>query len=285
MPLLDAIGRLRGKPVYALFGTATRDAIDAYDSSLYFVDIASGKGPEAVAVVAKTICAEGYRGVKLKVGRPFKWLTGESGVTRDIDAVIAVREAIGANISLMADANDGYKGNFEAAVRFLRETSPFSLCWIEEIFPETIEDYRNLHRCLQDINADTPVADGESVRNMNSFLPFLKAGAYRYIQPDMRTSGFSKILYAADLAAPYRVNVAPHNWMSELGKIVSMHASKIRRNIPIVEDDRYCDLALDTSAYEFRNGQWFVPEKPGWGVELSTRYQEFARSGKEIVVD
>ena len=284
-PLLDAVGKLRGKPVYALFGAAKRDAVDAYDSSLYFVDIASGKGPEAVGSEAKTIRSEGYRGIKLKVGRPFKWLTGDAGVTRDIEAVIAAREAIGANVTLMADANNGYQNNFDGAVRFFRETSPFNLCWIEEIFPETVEDYRKLHRALEDLNADTPVADGESVRNMDLFVPFLEAGSYRYIQPDMRTSGLTRILYAADLAAPYRVNLVPHNWMSELGKIMSMHASKLRRNIPLVEDDRYHDLALDTSGYQFKNGQWLLPEKPGWGFEVSARYEEFVRSGKEIVVN
>ncbi len=56
------------------------------------------------------------------------------------------------------------------------------------------------------------------------------------------------------------------------------------RNIPLIEDDRYHDLALDTSAYEFRDGQWFIPEKPGWGVELSPDYEEFSRMAKEIVI-
>jgi L-alanine-DL-glutamate epimerase-like enolase superfamily enzyme len=63
-----------------------------------------------------------------------------------------------------------------------------------------------------------------------------------------------------------------------------MHAAKIRGNIPLIEDDRYHDLALDTSAYEFREGQWFIPEKPGWGVDLSYNYELFSRAGQEIVI-
>jgi len=122
--------------------------------------------------------------------------------------------------------------------------SPYELSWIEEIFPETLEDYRTLHHQLQELNADTPVADGESVRNMDDFTPFLSAGLYRYIQPDMRTCGFSKVLYAADLAAPWGVNVVPPNWMSEMGKIACLHASRIRQNIPLIEDDRYHDFPL-----------------------------------------
>lgn len=284
MVLLDLVGKLHGRPVHGLFGPAVREGIDAYDGSLYFVDVASGKGADQVGVIAKEIRDDGYRGLKIKVGRPWKWMPGEAGVIRDIDAVIAAREGVGFNMNLMADANNGYEGQFDWAVRFLKESSPYRLNWIEEIFPETLEDYGKLHHALQEINADTNVADGESVRDMDAFTSFMKAGLYRYIQPDMRTCGFSKILYAADLAAPYRVNVAPHNWMSEMGKLACLHASKLRTNIPVAEDDRYHDFALDSSAYEFRNGQWFIPERPGWGVELAPDYELFSKLSQEIVI-
>lgn len=284
LALLDLTGKIRHKPVYALFAEPAREAVDAYDGSLYFVDIASGRGAEAVGEVAKSIREDGYRGVKIKVGRPWKWMPDEHGVARDIEAVIAAREAAGRNMNLMADANNGYERHHDWAIQFIRECSPYGLTWIEEIFPETLSNYTDFHRQLQEVNADTPVADGESVREMDDFRPFLKAGLYRYIQPDMRTCGFSKVLYAADLAAPARVNVVPHNWMSELGKIACLHASRIRRNIPLVEDDRYHDLVLDTSAYEFRDGQWIVPDKPGWGVDLSPNYDVLSRNGAEIVI-
>jgi L-alanine-DL-glutamate epimerase-like enolase superfamily enzyme len=282
--LLDLVGKIRGKPVYELFADPVREGIDAYDGSLYFVDVESGRGAEAVGEVAKYIREDGYRGVKIKVGRPWLWMPDESGVVRDIEAVIAAREAAGRNMNLMADANNGYEHHHEWAIRFMTECSPYALTWIEEIFPETLPDYTAFHRQLQEVNADTPVADGESVRNMDEYCPFMDAGLYRYIQPDMRTCGFSKVLYAADLAQPRRVNVVAHNWMSELGKIACLHASKIRQNIPLIEDDRYHDFSLDASAYEFRDGQWIVPDQPGWGVDLSPNYDLFVRNGAEIVI-
>jgi L-rhamnonate dehydratase len=284
MALLDLVGKQRGLPVHGLFGKAVREGIDAYDGSLYFVDVASGKGAEEVGEVAKAIRDDGYRGLKIKIGRPWKWMPGEAGVIRDIEAVIAAREAVGFNMNLMADANNGYQGKFDWAVRLLKECSPYRLNWIEEIFPETLEDYSRLHHALQELNADTSVADGESVRDMKEFIPFMNAGLYRYIQPDMRTCGFIKVLSAAGMAAPCRVNVTPHNWMSEMGKLASLHAAKLQKNIPVVEDDRYHDFAIDSSAYVFRDGQWFVPDRPGWGVDLSPEYEFFARGGDEIVI-
>lgn len=283
-PLLDLAGKLRGKPTYKLFGDSVRDGVDCYDGSLYFVDIASGRRVEAVSETARAIKNDGYRALKLKVGRPSQWMKGEAGVTRDIEAVIAAREAVGWNFNVMADANNGYAGHFDWAVRFLKECSPYELYWIEEIFPETVEDYRKLHRTLLELNADTPVAEGENIKRMEEFIPYLEADIYRYIQPDMRTCGLSDILRAADLAAPHRVKVIPHNWMSEMGKLMSIHAAKIRKNIPLVEDDRFHNFALDASSYAFRDGQWFVSERPGWGVDLSPNYERFAKAGNEVVI-
>jgi len=283
-PLLDAVGKLRGKPVYKLFGPAVKDGIDAYDGSLYFVDIASNRGAEAVGERAKAIKSDGYRAVKIKVGRPSKWMKGEAGVARDTEAFIATREAVGANFNIMADANNGYAGHFDWAVRFLKACSPYQMHWIEEIFPETVEEYRKLEKALLDVNAVTPVAEGESIHMMEEFEPYLEANIYGYIQPDMRTCGFSKILQAADMAVRNHVNVVAHNWMSEMGKLMSLHAAKIRRNIPVVEDDRFHNFALDASDYEFRDGQWFVPERPGWGVDLSSNYERLAKNGNEIVI-
>ena len=37
--LWDLIGKITGKPVYALLGASCRDTIDAYDGGLYFCDL------------------------------------------------------------------------------------------------------------------------------------------------------------------------------------------------------------------------------------------------------
>jgi L-alanine-DL-glutamate epimerase-like enolase superfamily enzyme len=237
-----------------------------------------------VGQVAAQIKADGYRAIKLKTGRPFKWMKGQAGVERDIEVFIAAREAVGANINLMADANNGYDGHLDWAVHFLTACAPYEMYWIEEIFPETVESYRALSRALLEAGAVIPFADGESIQNMDEFRPYLEARLWRYIQPDMRTCGFSNVLRAADMARPHGANLVAHNWMSEFGKLMSMHAAKIRRNIPLVEDDRFHNLAIDASAYAFRDGQWFVPQKPGWGVELSPGYEGFRRAGGETVI-
>ncbi|MBO9571409.1 MAG: hypothetical protein J7497_04270, partial [Chitinophagaceae bacterium] len=111
--LLDGIGKQKKLPVWKLFGDSVREGTDVYDAALYFEDIAQNRGVDVIGETAKKIKAEGYRGIKIKLGRPAKWLAGEAGVNRDIEAFIALREAVGWNFNLMADANNGYKDHMD----------------------------------------------------------------------------------------------------------------------------------------------------------------------------
>ncbi len=292
-PLLDAVGQLRGRPVYALFGDPVRDGVDCYDGTLYFTDVMLDRDASAIAEVAARIKEDGYRAIKMKVGRPYKWIEGEAGLERDIEAFIAAREAVGENFNLMADANNGYQGRFDWAVRFLEACDPYDMYWIEEIFPESMDDYRRLRQIMADRGITIRIADGENavwgrraiIEGIDGFDPWLEGRLLDVIQPDMRTVGFSNTIRQADAAARNGASLVPHNWQSEMGKIMSLHAAKVRPSARFAEDDRWSNYALDTSAYAFRDGQWFVPERPGWGVRITELYEQFAEAEEERVIE
>jgi L-alanine-DL-glutamate epimerase-like enolase superfamily enzyme len=150
--ILDAIGKQKNLPVWKLFGNSVREGIDAYDGALYFEEIASGRDINIIGEVAKKIKNEGYKGIKIKLGRPAKWLPGEAGLHRDIEAFITLREAVGWNFNLMADANNGYKNNFDWAVKLLKSCAPYDMYWMEEIFPDDTPMYLKLREELMKDN-------------------------------------------------------------------------------------------------------------------------------------
>lgn len=276
--LLDAIGKCEKKPVWQLFGKSVRDGIDTYDGSLYFDDIAQHTDTRIIAELGKKIKNEGYRAIKMKLGRPYKWLKGEAGLERDIEAFIALREAVGWNFNIMADANNGYRDHYEWAVRLLKSCAPYDMYWIEEIFPDDTQKYLKLREELFREDIHIPIAEGETIKNLNKFDQYLEDKIYKYLQPDMRTAGLSNILRLAQKAERYPgVKIIPHNWQSQLGLIMSMHASKISGNIPFVEDDRFATHAFSTLKYAFKDGQWHIPEAPGWGIDLIPDYKEFIK--------
>lgn len=283
-PILDALGKIKEKPVWQLFGSKVRTTVDCYDGTLYFKDIELDAGVSVLADLAKRIKDDGYKAIKMKVGRPSKWMKGEAGVQRDIDAFIAVREAVGSNFNLMADANNGYKNQFDWAVEFLSECLPHDMYWIEEIFPDSVDQYQRLHSVLNEKNLSVRIAEGESMPNIKNFDPFLDKNIYNVIQPDMRTAGFTNILRASRHAKPYQISVVPHNWQSEIGKLMSIHAAMIDRNITFAEDDRYDNFGIDSSQYLFRDGEWTPPDLPGWGIQLTDHYDYFKDNNEELVI-
>ena len=283
--VLDAIGKQKQLPVWKLFGEFIRNGIDPYDGTLYFEDIAHHHDVSILAESARQSKADGFRSIKMKLGRPAKWMPGEAGVQRDIDAFIAVREAVGSNFKLMADANNGYAQHFDWAVRLLKSCAPYDMFFMEEIFPDDTQQYKKLREALLQDNIYIPIADGESIVDLNQFDQYMIDGVYQYLQPDMHTCGFSNILALARKAQSYpHIKIIPHVWQSQLGLLMSLHISKIQKNINHVEDSRYTEHAISARGYSFMDGEWFIPDKPGWGVELSPGFEQFIVD-KTIVVE
>ena len=125
---------------------------------------------------------------------------------------------------------------------------------------------------------------GPHYKTMDEFEPWLAENLFDVIQPDMRTVGFTNALRAADVAERHGKTFVPHNWNSELGKLMSIHLARLRRSVRFVEDDRWSNDALDASGYRFENGQWFCAEEAGWGVRLTDAYTNAASGGRETTI-
>jgi L-alanine-DL-glutamate epimerase-like enolase superfamily enzyme len=172
--LMDLIGKLNGKPVWRLLGDSARDRVEVYDGTLYFSDVwFRDRGAQAVVEEAQEARQKGYRGVKLKLGRGWKWMEKEAGLRRDIEVVKAVRKGVGPQMKVLVDINNGYKNDTEQAWRLLSETAEANLYLLEEPFPESVELYTPLREKMQKAGMKTFIADGESVSDYNAFKPFL----------------------------------------------------------------------------------------------------------------
>ena len=184
----------------------------------------------------------------------------------------------------MADANNGYKDQFDWALKLMKECGKRNLYFMEELFPDDTNLYRKMRTALMEDNIFVPIADGEDVRDLTLFEQYCRDGVYHFIQPDMATCGISNILRTARKAESFpHVKLIPHVWQNQLALLISLHASKVQPNIPFVEDSRFFEHAFITSSYTFSQGQWFIPDKPGWGVTFTADYQQY-RVGDEVTL-
>src|SRR5204862_4000991 len=98
--LWDILGKSAKQPVYRLLGGRTKPRIPVYASRLYSVAL------EDLAAEAMRYKNDVYKPMKLRFG----WgpTDGAAGMRRNLDLVRTVRETVGDEIDVMADAYMGW---------------------------------------------------------------------------------------------------------------------------------------------------------------------------------
>ncbi len=285
-PLLDLLGKLQNRPVWKLLGDSARDEVEVYDGTLYFSDVwFRDRGVRAVMEEAEEAVKSGYLGLKFKVGRGWKWMTPADGLKRDIEILNEARRAAGPQIKILADANDGYRNDFEGAWQLMRETKAANLYWMEEIFPEDVAKYAELRRRMTEEGIGTLIADGESLRETEAFKQYLKSPrTFDVVQMDIRVGGMLPNRELARMAGAAGAISVPHNWASAIGKYMGLQIAKACKDIPAAEDDRStCDV-IQAEGYVFRQGKYAVSNEPGFGLRMNQEvYKEKFASGETVV--
>ena len=267
--LFDLVGKALNQPAWKLLGGRGQERVPVYDGGIYFNDLLPEHQERGVARLLEEVeesLKEGHRAFKIKIGRGFKWMDREAGFRRDIEVVKAIRRLVGKQVKLMVDANNGF--DLETTVKFLQELGD-ELFFIEEMFPEQVEQDLELKRHLKEKGWKTRVADGESARDVDYFDAYIQSGALDVLQPDIRAFGLTRQWeLSRKMAGKHHIKLAPHNWGSFLGLPMQAVLGRGIPNFLLAEQDRSSSDLFDTSAFSFREGMIHVPDLPGCGLIL-----------------
>ena len=99
LALWDLAGKAANKPVYQLLGGPVQPDIPVYASALHPV------GADKVTAEAKAYVAEGYKAMKMRF--PYGPGHGTDGMRANEEHIANVRDAVGDDIEIMADAYMG----------------------------------------------------------------------------------------------------------------------------------------------------------------------------------
>ncbi len=287
--LFDLMGRALDVPSYALLGDRVRDCVEAYDSSLYFQDLVHPEpGAEAVSREAAQAVEKDWRALKLKLGRPGRWFEPQAGVARDIEVVNSVRDAVGPDIKILVDANNGYDGKLDLLETFVRETAGASMFWMEEMVTENVGDYRKLREWRDRWSPDTMIVDGEGHRGRNTiYWQLMEEKLLDGIQPDMLDMGFWPFhRLAADIEeSGFDTMICPHNYnAAAIGLRGDIQFGAVTERFVIAEDSTLSFDLYRMQGYEFENGCYRVPDSPGLGVEIDQQlYSRVYKQHESIV--
>lgn len=154
--LWDLKARRAGLPLY--------QALGGYDPRVpcYAGGIDLGLELDALLDQTEANLAKGFRAIKMKVGR--------AKLSQDVARVRAMRDHLGADFPLMADAN--MRWSVDQAIMAARALQACELVWLEE--PTIPDDVPGHARILRD--GGVPIATGENLHTLHEFTHFMRAG-------------------------------------------------------------------------------------------------------------
>jgi mandelate racemase len=250
MAAWDALAQSQRQPLVRLLGGAPK-AVPAYNSK--------GLGiipPKELAKEALELVEEGFRAVKLRLGRP--------AAADDLAALRAVKQAIGPQVTLMVDFNQALSVA-EAVRRGRMIDDEGGVLWIEE--PVRADDFAGNARVTREVA--TPIQIGENFMGPEQMAQAIAAGACDYVMPDaQRIGGVTGWLRAAALAQGAGMEMSSH-----LFPEVSCHLLAVTPTCQWLEFVDWADAILQ-EPLAVKDGFVSVPEKPMlWNEEAVRRYQ------------
>lgn len=250
--LWDLLGHIYNEPVYNLIGGRTREVVTVY---------ATGNSLDQTSNY-------GFPGYKIHL--PYGPADGREGLKENLARVQAAREIIGDNVDLMVECYMGW--NREYAVRFAQAAWEYDVRWLEDpLLPDDLEGYRQIRERVKPIQ----IAVGNMEAGRHIFKELIVSGACDIIQPAVEwAGGITEVRKIAALAAAFDVPVFPH--------CDSVYAYHLAMGTPNCVWGEFIFARGDgtkllssrpaiTNEPLPQNGQVYLREDPGFGVDIDRR--------------
>ncbi len=243
--LWDIRGKAAGQPVHKLLGGYT-DRVPVYASGSFW-------RPHRVEEIPETglkFVEQGFRAMKLRLG-------GEDSVAKEVERLRVLRQAVGEDIDLMVDINQGWSVN--EAIAIGRQLQEHNLFWFEDpIDHQDIEGQARIADAL-----DVPIAAGEYHYGIEPFRYMLERRSIDIVMIDlMRAGGLTRWMKVAHMAEAFNVPVVSH--------LVPEFLCHAMAAIPngIYTEYMPWSLPLYKEPPKIEDGHLVLPQTPGLGLEF-----------------
>lgn len=292
--LLDLLAKATNRPVAALLGPTVRESVPVYNSCVYMEDLLTPeqsanlvflpepRPSDPVEWVARKAAwvvglPEGFKAIKIKLGRS-KWMKSAAEAdARDIAVTLAVRRAIGPGVKLYVDGNKDYATRPHSVAAYAEAVRGVNVSFMEEMFPESnTAALRELRQVLRAAKNPVKLAAGESQRGgIAESIYTQRVDGPRGPEPlidieqaDMNQNGFLFIRKKAAAQRLLGMTFAPHNFGSKLGFYAQIHLGLTVPNWETSEVDDVHFPAFHADGIVVRNGVAALTGQPGLGVRL-----------------
>jgi mandelate racemase len=243
MAAWDALAKAAKLPLCVLLGGSI-GPVKSYNSNGLWL-----KAPAAVAEEAIQLREEGgFAGLKLRLGR--------DRAADDLATLDAVRKAVGDDVELMVDFNQGL--DLAEALRRCHMIDGQGLAWIEEpILYDNLDGHAQLAAELS-----TPIQIGENFYGPRAMHSALQKKACDLVMPDfMRIGGVTGWIRAAAIAGAAGIPVSTHLYPE-----VAAHMMRVTETAHWLEWQDWTDPLLQRP-YVVKDSLLHIPDVPGIGLD------------------
>ena len=238
----DLRGRAHESPLWRLLG-GERDRIGAYASSGELVP------PEERAQRAVALRRAGVGAVKLRLHSQ-DWRV-------DLPVIEAVRDAVGGDLEIMVDANQGWRmpgdvtprWDLRTASEFAHELERLDVYWLEEpLATDDLEGYAALSR------NGLRIAAGEMARTTAEARDLVLRGGVDVVQTDVvLAGGIEGCRRVAAVAEEAGRTWSPHTWSNGYGLLANLHVALALSTCPFLE------VPFDPPTWSAERRDWLLP--------------------------
>ncbi|KAF5048370.1 L-Ala-D/L-Glu epimerase [anaerobic digester metagenome] len=247
--LYDLYGQLHHAPVYKLLGGHRKEIITDITISV--------NEPEEMAQDSRDAVKRGFDTLKIKVGKD---------PAKDILRMKAIREAVGYDVKLRIDANQGWKA--KEAVKVLRkmEDEGLDIEFVEQ--PVIAHDIDGLKYVTDNISI--PVLADESVFSPRDVLTILQNRAADFVNIKlMKTGGIHNALRICSIAEAYDVECMIGCMLeAKVSVNAAVHLAAAKSIITKIDLDGpvLCSEDPIDGGSIFNESRITVSEEPGFGI-------------------
>ncbi|GHJ39219.1 mandelate racemase/muconate lactonizing enzyme family protein [Streptomyces sp. TS71-3] len=260
--LWDVLGKAAGRPVSQLLGGHARASVPMYASSMRRDITPEAEGER----LAEAIAERGFRAVKIRVGEAMG--RDRDAAPRRTERIVPhLRDALGDDVDLSADANGGYSAG--RAIRVGRMLEEHGYFHFEEPCPfPDIEQTARVAAAL-----DIPVSGGEQDTSLAQFHRMISTGAVDIVQPDIGyLGGVSRARKVAVLAEAAGIPCTPHCANDSLLQVFSLHLAAAQPACSQYQEWSIENTPWTQGVYapllKVADGEVAAPTAPGWGIVL-----------------
>ena len=264
--LWDLVGKIRDEPIWKMVGGRS-NRIQAYASSGVHRSVAD------MVEVAKRTMHRGFPALKVRFGRP--------RLDDDLAVISAVRDAVGDELELMVDCNQGWRmpwdtqrpWDVDKATSVAQRLEAERVYWMEE--PLHRGDYDGMAELRNRVSIG--IAGGEMTREPYEFRELLARNCFDVFQPDAVCSmGISGLRHLAVEVEQAGKIFTPHTWGNGIGVMANLHLTAGTVATPFIEfpfdppewSTARRDVILTETIEADGDGWITLSDRPGLGVEL-----------------